>query len=266
MSWFNENLGLSLPALLILIGAISGAIGAILINRDSTRQQMEIAALNKKIAEKSEKIAELNEQIAGSVTGGDSFCYLFPEPASDKLNTINFKIQHRGKYPVYDIYIRVWDDSCLGRIDSGQLWEKHFGYKTKEVTEEESLKMEKDPKYIAQRIALDKEERELMRNCLIFQGNLGTITPNTSTTNIMDDPLFSYTLPKGGDLSKLSQEFTLDIRARNGQYNQKIKLDIRNKGLHIYSKVEKVVSDSQRIVVAEYESQGSDPFVILIIK
>jgi hypothetical protein len=235
----------------MFFGAILSVGGAIWLAFDSSK--------------KSDKISELNQQIAGSVTGGDSFCYLFPSPSYGKLNTIDFHLHHKGEYPVYDIFIRVWDESCLERIDHGQLYEKHHGYRTKEVTRDEWLKMKEDPEFIRKDIEMQKEMQELMRNCLILQEKLGTIPPNTGT-NVMDTSLVSCTAPKGIDLSKFSQKYVINIVARNGQYYQTIMIDIRNKRWHIYSKVEKVISDSKRIVVREYESQDMEGFVIKLIK
>jgi len=33
---------------------------------------------------------------------------------------------HKGEYPVYDVSIRVWDESCLERIDHDQIHESAF--------------------------------------------------------------------------------------------------------------------------------------------
>jgi hypothetical protein len=133
------------------------------------------------------------------------------------------------------------------------------------VTLGEWEKMKNDPDFIRKNTEMEKEVNKRMRNCLIFQGNLGTITPNKSS-NLMESPLLSCTVPPGVDLSKYSKKYSVNITARNAQYNQNIIINFRNKRWHIYSKVEKVISDSQRIVVREYESQDSEGFVILLLK
>jgi len=252
--------------LFVILGALLGAVGAVFFYKDSSNQQDSLRLKSEEIANLYKSIAELNEQIAGSVTGGDSFCYLFPSHSYAKLNTIEFYIHHKGEFPVYDIFIRVWDESCLERIDHGHLYEKYHGYRTKIVTKEEWQKMKEDPDFHRKDIEMEKEVQKLMRNCLIFQDKIGTVTPNTGT-NIFDPSLVSCTIPKGVDLSKYSQEYVVNIATRNGQYNQKIKIDIINKRWHVYSKVEKVLSDSQRIVVREYESAtDTDGLLIKFIK
>lgn len=82
----------------------------------------------------------------------------------------------------------------------------------------------------------------------------------------MDSPLVSCTIPTGIDLSKYSQKYTVDISARNGHYSQSITINVRNKKYHIYSKVEKVIADSKREIVREYESVDSEGFVIKNLK
>jgi len=258
MIWWLIVIGLCF----ITLGTFLTILGQMI---SSDRKSAEITHLSQENIRLSSELKKLNQEIAATVTGGDSFCYLFPSPSFGKLNTIDFNLNHKGEYPVYEVFIRVWDASCLNQIDYGQIFEKHLGYKTKIVSPEESKKMEEDPEIITKQIKVDKEIHERMRNCLIFQEKLGTVAPNTPTT-IMDTPLISCTVPKGVDLTKFSQEYSVEITARNGRYNQKILLDIRNKRWHIYSKVEKIISESKRVVVREYESVDSEGFTIKLIK
>ena len=203
----------------------------------------EIANNQRKLSEKSDDISNLNKTIAATVTGGESFCFLSPDPAFGKINTINFSLMTHGKYPLYDVFIRIWDDNCLEGFDSGKIVE----------TQEEWSKTEN--KII-----------EHMRQCLIHQEKVGTFSPKNDV-NIMDSPLISCTIPKGIDLDKYSQKYTVDISARNGHYVQNITITVRNKKYyHIYSKVEKILSDSKREIIREYESVDSGGFVINIIK
>jgi hypothetical protein len=203
----------------------------------------EIANNQRKLSEKSDDISNLNKTIAATVTGGESFCFLSPDPAFGKINTIDFYLMTHGKYPLYDVFIRIWDDNCLEGFDSGKIVE----------TQEEWSKTEN--KII-----------EHMRQCLIHQEKVGTFSPKNDV-NIMDSPLISCTIPKGIDLDKYSQKYTVDISARNGHYVQNITITVRNKKYyHIYSKVEKILSDSKREIIREYESVDSGGFVINIIK
>lgn len=125
--------------------------------------------------------------------------------------------------------------------------------------------MKEDPKFIAQSKAMEKEIKEHMRKRLIHQEKLGNFSPKNGI-NIMDSPLVSCTIPTGIDLNKYSQKYTVDITARNGHYNQNITITVRNKKYHIYSKVEKVIIDSKREIVREYESVDSEGFAIKLIK
>jgi hypothetical protein len=209
--------------------------------------------------------SNFEKKILGSVTGGDSFCYLFPSRCFGRLNTIDFHLHHKGEYPLYDVSIRVWDQTCLKGIDHGHIFEKHLGYRSKQMTLEEWQKMKEDPGFAVRNKEIEKEINERMRNCLIFQETLGTVTPNTST-NVMVPSLLSCSVPPGVDLSKFSQEYDVSISARNGHYNQKIIIDVQKKRYHVYSKVEKVISSSKRVMLREYESQDSEGFVIKLLK
>lgn len=254
---------------LIALGTGFTILGQQIINDRSNKLLQNKSDNNAQLSQDnirlSTKLSELYQQIAATVSGGESFCYLFPTPSFGKLNTIDFHILHKGEYPIYDVSIKVWDESCLKQRDYGQLHEKHFGYRNKEVTLEEWSKMKKDPNYIIQSNEMKKEAIEQMRQCLILNDKIGTITPGASI-NVIDQPIVSLTIPKGIDFSKFSQEYNVSIVSINGQYKQEIKLDIRSNRPHIYSKVEKIISDSKRIAVREYESIESEGFAIKNLK
>jgi hypothetical protein len=82
----------------------------------------EIAGLNRKIAEKSDEITKLNRELMSSVIGGKSFCYLFPML---KQGIPRFTLIHQGKYPLYDLTIRIVD---LDKFD--ELKEKAFSFES----------------------------------------------------------------------------------------------------------------------------------------
>jgi hypothetical protein len=225
----------------------------------------KIAELSQQNIELSSELSKTNKEIAATVTGGDSFCYLFPLPSFGKLNTLDFNLQHMGKYPVYDAFIRVWDSSCLKNIEYGKIMQNRLGYQKKEGTYEEWLVMKEDPEYIRASKEVERDIKDQMEHCLLIQKSLGTITPKKST-NMMDPSLFAFTIPDGIDVNKFKQKYSVSVVARNGEYNQEISIDIRNKRYHIYSKVEKVSTDGEPIVVREYESADANAFAIKLIK
>ncbi|MGB2690646.1 MAG: hypothetical protein WBC36_16825, partial [Desulfobacterales bacterium] len=93
----------------------------------------EVAKLSQEIAELAKTNANLNKEIAGSLTGGDSFCYLMPILSFTEANTLAFNLNHFGKYPMYDVHIEIWDDTINENVDLGAIFEKHFGYRQKKT-------------------------------------------------------------------------------------------------------------------------------------
>jgi hypothetical protein len=86
------------PTMVIFVGGIIAAIGAVWAAYDQTKS-------SKQLQEKSEEIARLNRETANTVTGGDSFCYLMPiGNAPDRVSVI-----HSGKYPLYDVSVQLVD-------------------------------------------------------------------------------------------------------------------------------------------------------------
>ena len=244
-------------ASIVIFGALIGAIGAILLSIDSSQKQEEISGLNK-------KIAKLYEEISGSVTGGDSFCYLFPTPAFDEVNKLNFNLDQKGSYPVFDISIKIWDETCLEKITIPSLGDIEV-LKNDKMTIDDWKKIQQSPEYAIRNAEIHKQIKSQMQKCLLLNEKVGIITPQ-NRTNIMDTPLLTYTFPSQCELSKNPQKYSADITARNGYYTQSILVEVLNKKYHIYSKVEKIISDSERIVVREYESLDADGFAIKNLK
>lgn len=247
---------------IIAIGTALTIWGQQILNTKSNEQ---ITTLSQKNIQLSTELKKINQEISATVTGGESFCYLFPTPSYSELNTIDFYLNHKGEYPVYDVSIKIWDATCLSQIDHGQIHEKYFGYKTKEVTPEEWEKLKSDPEFLTKNADMQKEIQQLMKNCLLLNNHIGTIAPNQSV-NIMDPPLIKLSVPRGIDHNKFLQEYDININARNGLFRQKIKIDLPKKRYHIHSVVEKIVSNTERNVVREYESQDSEGFVIKLLK
>src|SRR5882762_1540173 len=86
------------PTILIFIGGIIAAIGAVWASYDQN-------TANKKLEQKNEEIARLNRETANAVTGGDSYCYLMPIANIPEMVTV---IQ-KGEFPLYDVSVRVVD-------------------------------------------------------------------------------------------------------------------------------------------------------------
>ena len=167
--------------------------------------------------------------------------------------------------PFYDVLIRIWDATCLSRISTSQIDTNALKMQNRVLTYEEWNTLRKDPQFISQSKKINKIFIEKMNSCLLLQENIGTIVPN-KTNNIMDPIYLSCTIPSGVDVNKYAQEYSISTIARNGQYNQKVKIDIRNSKLHIYSKVEKMMPNSKPVTVREFESMNSDIFMIKNLK
>jgi hypothetical protein len=95
-----NNIGV--PAILILIGALISATGAVLASIDQSKSE-------RALRQKSDEIATLNKQISQSITGGDSFAYLGPSYVSGGAFPESLMLIHEGKFPVYDVSFRVVD-------------------------------------------------------------------------------------------------------------------------------------------------------------
>ena len=111
-TWISNNIGG--PAILIFIGALISATGAIW----AARQQI---ASERELKQKNEEITELSKQISYSITGGDSFCYLaFQLPENCSNNNAMAVIVHKGEYPLYDVGIRIVDLAKFARYVKGK--------------------------------------------------------------------------------------------------------------------------------------------------
>jgi hypothetical protein len=67
----------------------------------------EITVISKTNTELAIKNSKLNEEIANSVTGGDSYGYVYLTPISKFPNKYEVMFLREGKYPLYDVEIRV---------------------------------------------------------------------------------------------------------------------------------------------------------------
>ena len=98
-----ENLGA--PAVLMFIGALISAAGAIWASQRQVISETELR-------HKSDEIAELNKQIAAAITGGDSFAYMVLTYLKNAENPRPVLL-HQGEYPLYDLNVRIVDLALL---------------------------------------------------------------------------------------------------------------------------------------------------------
>jgi hypothetical protein len=102
---------LTLPMILVLLGAILGAVGVFLAtfrqNQEKVQSALQRAQFETELRAKSDEIAKLNHTIAESITGGDSYCYL--QLGNANRNNALLAIIHQGNYPMYDVTVRIVD-------------------------------------------------------------------------------------------------------------------------------------------------------------
>ena len=83
-------------------------------NKQLSEQTDKIAELSKDNIELSKEISKLNKKFTADLTGGDSYCYLSPIRSTKFLS---LQLIHVGKYPLYDIDIRIFDTTKLENIE-----------------------------------------------------------------------------------------------------------------------------------------------------
>lgn len=93
------------PTILIFIGGIIAAIGAVWSAYDQNQ-------LNERLDKKNEEIIKLNRNLNNAVIGGDSFCYVYPVESSNPY----FVLVHSGDHPLYDISFNVRDLDALEKL------------------------------------------------------------------------------------------------------------------------------------------------------
>lgn len=160
------------------------------LNEKIAFKNEEIAILSKKIVDKSGQIEKLNQNISSNVTGGDAYCYL--EPSIDpKTDRMEFILNHRGKYPVYDINVRITD---MG--------------KRKKLPFDELLK-DYDSKTIkARREIGDRLSSQVNSTDLFFK--VDALMPNTYYRGQ------AFDIPEDTD----ELQYFIEIQARNGNFTE----------------------------------------------
>src|ERR1700752_1579874 len=102
---------LTLPMILVLLGAIFGALGVFLAtfrqNQEKVQSAQQRAQFESELRAKSDEIAKLNQTIAGWITGGEIHGYL--QLGNANRNNALLAIIHQGNYPMYDVTLRIVD-------------------------------------------------------------------------------------------------------------------------------------------------------------
>lgn len=218
----------------------------------------EVAKLSQEIAELAKTNANLNKDIAGSLTGGDSFCYLMPVPSFTEANTLAFNLNHSGKYPMYDVHIEIWDDTINENVDLGAIFEKHFGYQKKYTVEEYlSHSKEKRDEESKKNAVMNNEIMEIINRARLIDKSIGTITHDVNRQGIT---LYIFNLPPDRD----HQEFSVHIHARNGYFHQKIKFKVVDGRWRMNSTLEKSISEKENILLRELRSVGETLMVEIV--
>jgi cell division protein FtsB len=220
----------------------------------------EVAKISQEIAELAKTNANLNKEIAGSLTGGDSFCYLMPIPSFTEADTLALNLHHFGKYPMYDVHIEIWDDTINENVDLGKIFEKHFGYGQKKYTVEEYLSRSKEKRdeESKKNAVLNKEIMEIINRAKLIDKSIGTITLDVNRQGVT---IYIFNLPPDRD----HQEFSAHIHARNGYFLQKIKFKVVDGRWRMNSTLVKSISEKENVLLRELRSVG-DTLTAEIVK
>ena len=103
------------PTGLVFVAVILGAFGVFWQAAKESEAQRQLVVKSIEITQKSEEIADLNKRIAGLVTGGDGFCYLWLANIDSKSNLAILCSFQQGKFPIYDVDARIVDLQQLKR-------------------------------------------------------------------------------------------------------------------------------------------------------
>ena len=190
------------PATVIFIGIIITTIAEILRDRSSKKIWLTslifgvlITGLGGIWAARQQ--SNFEQSILGSITGGDSYCYVLPL-VDESSGRGTFMLAHQGKYPLYDISVILCDETKIKTFRFEKL------VSLEDMTEEkwESLNQERD---------LYTEFMNLKEKAT-DRYEIGTLPSGTSHN------LTYIHIPK--ELPE--QEFHVQIFTRNGVFYQTI--------------------------------------------
>ncbi len=182
-----------------------------------TRLQGLNTQLQQKLLDSSSEINQLSKQNIETVTGGDSFCYAFI-----KASWPYFSVVHRGKYPLYDVNIRVVD-----------------------VEKFETIRPPVSP--TAPKLTDDEFQKALLGVTI----NIGTLFPNASImarSSVFPSGAFPFS-------SSGQQDFDIYFSARNGFWTEKLRWR-RIKDKWVYAmRVERDENKTIKILHQEIEKE-----------
>ncbi|HEV7607056.1 MAG TPA: hypothetical protein VGO61_06955 [Steroidobacteraceae bacterium] len=96
-------------ASLAVLGALISAFGAYRSSDDNRKRSDELAAKSEEIANLNREIADISKNLVGYVTGAESYVYFHIFRFG--LPTMDIRLVHKGKNPIRDTEIAVWDVS-----------------------------------------------------------------------------------------------------------------------------------------------------------
>ena len=200
-----------------------------------TATKNELYKRTDELVMKSGKIEQLNDFILSSVTGGDSYCYILPM-LDDMSGKERFLLTHKGKYPIYDIQVRIVDQTMLSQLPFDRVIPK--GNMPKDEWDK-----------IAKRRDLWREFNILKSKAETLVA-LATLTPGTGFF------IEGRQIPEDAE----KQEYLVEIFARNGKISQTIK-HVKVKGQWKTSmRVTKTDNEGKGIRVVEEWSPSEAPF------
>lgn len=114
---------MSWPAVIVFVGASISAAGALWIALSEKRRGLKAIAIfvgafisaagalwaSGQQAQFERELRVKSDDIAASITGGDSFCYLWFVSGGGSPNEPILMLIHQGKYPLYDVQLDILD-------------------------------------------------------------------------------------------------------------------------------------------------------------
>lgn len=100
------------PTILIFLGGIIAAIGAVWASYEQN-------TMSDRLDKKNEEIIRLNRDISSSITGGSSFCYITTTRDAQPATMLI----HSGDHPIYDVSARIVDLDLFEKVKGRSLTE-----------------------------------------------------------------------------------------------------------------------------------------------
>ena len=120
MPWLSKLAALGLGSWLTFVGSALAIIGVLISAGQQGRDQKKLLAQSEQIASKSDQIAALNQELTNYVTGGNSYCWIFPM-IDNIANRVTLALANHGKYPLRNIQVRIIDETKLRDLPFNEL-------------------------------------------------------------------------------------------------------------------------------------------------